>query len=108
MNIEFHIPAGETQEWLVEHIEKKLTELHHEYEHISRAEVYFRKNPQAFDGEYVCEIDLTIFGSSIAVKQSAESFVRASSEVITELEKRVGEQIRKDGDTPDIISSVDV
>jgi hypothetical protein len=63
----------------------------------------------AFDGEYVCEIDLTIFGSSIMVTYSAESFVRSASEAIAELEKQVQIQVHKNIEPPDdLFSSVDV
>jgi ribosome-associated translation inhibitor RaiA len=109
MHIEFHTPAGETQEWLLDHIKQKLTELHHEFDHISRAEVYFRKHPLADDGEYVVEIDLTIFGSSIMVEYTADSFVQSAREAIAELEKRVRDQEHEQKDPPDeIYSSVDV
>ena len=109
MTIEFHTPAREVQEWVIDDIKKKLTEFHKIDKEISRAEVNFRKHPIAFDGEYVCEINLAVFGNSIMVQRTGDSYTEASREVLKELSKIVDEQIQKQKELPDdIYSSVKV
>lgn len=111
MTIEFHAPAGTVNEWVIDDIKKKLTELHKLDKEISRTQVYFRKRPIAFDGDYVCAIELTIYGSSIMVERSADSYRQAASHVIEELGKKVQEQLQKEkqNEPPDeIYSSVEV
>ncbi len=109
MTIEFHTPAREVQEWVIDDIKKKLTEFHHRDKEISRAEVHFRKHPIAFDGDYVCEINLTIFGNSIMVQRSGDSYTQASREVLKELAEIIEDQIQKQKEPPgEIYSSVRV
>ncbi|MFI5195867.1 MAG: hypothetical protein ACHQD8_02140 [Chitinophagales bacterium] len=109
MTIEFHNPADAIPEWIIGDIKKKLTDLHHQDKEISRAQVYFQKQPVAFDGDYVCEIELTIFGSSIMVHRNADSYALASREVLKELSEQVQKQIQKQNELPDeIVSTVDI
>lgn len=109
MTIEFHNPADAVPEWIIDDIKKNLVNLHHKDKEISRAQVYFQKQPIAFDGDYICEIDLTIFGSSIMVHRNADSYAQASREVLKELSEQVQQQIQKQHELPDeIVSTVDV
>lgn len=107
MTIEFHTPApfGEVHEWVIDDVKKKLSAFHHQDKEISRAEVYFTKNPVAFNGDHVCEIELTVFGNSIMVQRNAHSYMQAAKEVLHELAKIVQEQVRKQKDLPDVITS---
>jgi hypothetical protein len=111
MNIKFDVPIGEIQEWVIDDIKKELTELHHKDKEISDAHVIFSYHPVAFDGDYVCEIELTIYGSSIAVRRGAGSYNDAARQVMKELTEKVQEQIQKqqENEPPDeIVSTVDV
>lgn len=109
MRIEFDMPAGESHEWLVNHLKQKLVELYRQDRHISRAGVQFSKNPRDLDNEYSCAIDLTIFGSSISVRSSGESYERSVRDVLDELSKQVDKQVRGLREPPDeMVSSVRV
>jgi len=110
MTIEFHNPAGAVQELVSYKISKKLTELYRLYKKISRAQVYFHRRRTA-DGDYICAIDLTIFGSSMMVERTAKSYDLAAWEVLDDLSKKVQKQLQKEkqNDPPDqIYSSVKV
>jgi len=109
MTIEFLTPIGEVHEWVIDDIKKKLTEFHQRDKDISRAQVYFRKNPKAFDGDFVCEIELTIFGNSVMVQRNADSYLLAEREVMKELPRIVDEQIHQQNEPSDeILSTVKV
>lgn len=95
MTIEFQAPAGAVNEWVIDDIKKKLAEFHRQDKEIGRAQVYFRKRPIAFDGDFTCAIELTVYGSSIMVERSADSYRQAASDVIDELNIKIQEQLQK-------------
>jgi ribosome-associated translation inhibitor RaiA len=108
MNIEFDTPAGERHEGLLDRIKRKLIEFRKQDKQISRAKVRLRKDPSSANN-CSCEIDLTIYGSSISVRSSTTSYERSTKQVMDELTKRVNEQVQKQRDPPDdIYSSVRV
>lgn len=109
MDMEFHTAVGDVKEWVIDHVKQKLIELHHREKEISRAQVYFREESGEKTGNKICEIDLTIFGSSLFVHRKANSYEQAMHEVLTELTERVEEQVRRQNEPPDeITSSVEV
>ncbi len=106
MTIEFHSPAppDEVHEWVIEDIKKKLTELHHLDKEVSWAAVYLTKNTAAFNGNYVCEIELTLFRNCVMVQRNAHSYLEAAKEVIKELTNIVNAQIRKHREMPELVT----
>ena len=105
MNIEFQASQGQVKEWVIDHVREKLMELYHRDKRISRAQVYFREQPDAEGGSKICEIDLSIYGDSLFVRRKAGSFEQASMEVLKELTEKVDEQIRNQGEPPEEITS---
>lgn len=109
MTIEFHMPAGEVPEWLVNNLKEKLAELHRQDKAIGRAEVYFRKSCDASGDSFSCAVELAIFGSSIMVEKTAHSYPHAVAELIKELQIRVRHDIDEQRQPPDEVkSTVDV
>jgi putative sigma-54 modulation protein len=106
MHIEFHTPAGEIKEWLIEHLKEQLVQFHHYEPAISRAQVYFRHSE--VDGK-ICEIDIPIFGSSIFIHRVSSSYEQSMREVLQELKIMVIERYESRKDLPDeVISSIEV
>jgi len=111
LRIEFHNPAGSVNEWVIHDIEQKLMEFHRRDNEISGVQVFFRTRPVAFDGDYICAMEATIFGSSIMVERNAESYQAAAGLVLEELGMKIDEQVQrqKRNEPPDeIYSSVRV
>ncbi|MDP4252260.1 MAG: hypothetical protein Q8918_19350 [Bacteroidota bacterium] len=105
MNIEFQTPSqGLVKEWILKSIRDKLVEFHQRDKEISKATVCFKEQAGLKTGEFVCEILLTIFGDSLFVHRSADSFEQAARLVLTELSEKV-DKIIKQRETPDEITS---
>ena len=98
MNIEFHMPHGRVAEKVVKSVRDNLIKLYR------RAEVYFKEQGRTERNKF-CEIDLTIFGSSLSVQRSAPSFQQATAKTLKAVTDKVNEQIEKLNQPPDIITS---
>lgn len=106
MHIEFHTPAGEIKEWLIEHFKEQLVQFHHYEPAISRAQVYFKHSDQ--DGK-ICEVDIPIFGNSIFIHRVSSSYEQAMQEVLQELRLKVKERYESRKELPDeVTSSVEI
>ena len=109
MIIEFQAPAGAIQEWVIDDLKKKIIEFHHMDKDITYAQVFFRRQPIAFDGDYVCEIELTTYGGSIMVQRNGVNYVQAAKEVIKELTEKVQKRVLQHRELPDeVLSTVAV
>lgn len=109
MNIEFHNPKNDVREWVIGYAKDKLVELHKRDKEISRAQVYFKRKNTAQPDDKVCEIDLTIYGDSLFIHCSANSYEQAVRHAIQELTQKVDEQISKHSEPPDeLTSTIDV
>ncbi|MDP4261379.1 MAG: HPF/RaiA family ribosome-associated protein [Bacteroidota bacterium] len=104
MNIGFHAPQGEVKEWVIDHVRQKLMDLYHQDKGITKAQVYFREQPDD-ERNKICEIELMIYGDPLFVHRKAPSFEQASNEVLAELAEKVDEQIRNQGEPPEEITS---
>lgn len=104
MNIEFHMPHGRVAEKIINAVRDKLISLYRSYKVISRAEVYFKEQGRT-DRNKFCEIDLTIYGSSLSVQRSAGSFEQATGKTLKAIAEKVNEQISRLHEPPDIITS---
>ena len=108
MNIEFHEQQGLVKPWILDYMRNQLIELHHIYPDLHRAQVYFKTGGKA-QREKVCEIDIPIFGSSIYLHRSADSFEKAGRDVIHELKEIVEDRASRKNELPDtIISSIEI
>ncbi|HVX27215.1 MAG TPA: HPF/RaiA family ribosome-associated protein [Parafilimonas sp.] len=105
MTIEFHAPYHKIKEQVIEHVKKKLLELHHCNKQIVRAEVYFKENAEAKDGAKICEIELTVYGDSLFVRRHANNFKQAAKEAIEALRTEVNKQIKQQTQPPDTVTS---
>jgi len=110
MIIEIDTPIDEIREPIIKDLKKELTRLHHEYKGISRATVHFRKEEmKPFLWEYICEIDLAIFGNSIIVSRKTGNWDAAAKEAILAVTNKINELARKENQPPDEeISTVNV
>jgi ribosome-associated translation inhibitor RaiA len=97
--------VGEVEETVIDELKRKLMELHKADKEIARAHVQLKHSPGSFNGQYVCEVDLTIFGSSIMVAAGGSNYLSASRKVLDEVTRQVQEQIRRQNDPPDIMVS---
>ena len=105
MNIEFHEPQGKVKVFVTDYLRDRLIALHRKDKEISRAQVYFRVQPDTSPDDKVCEIDLTIYGDSLFVHRSASSFEHAMRETLEELEKKIDEQLSRQNEPPDELTS---
>ncbi len=104
MNIEFHMPHGRVTEKIVKSVRDNLIKMYRSYKNISRAEVYFKEQGRTERNKF-CEIDLTIYGSSVSVQRSAVSFQQATAKTLKAIADKVNEQIDRLNQPPDIITS---
>lgn len=105
MTIEFHLPYQKVKEWVTDYVRTKLTDFHHLNETISRAEVFFKEEPAATSGTKKCEIELTVYGDSLFVSRSGESFEQASRDAIEALAVEVEKQANQNTEPPDTVTS---
>ena len=105
MTIEFHTPHGAISEDIISYIKDNLMSCYHRDPEISRAEVYFRKNHNDDGNTAVCEVDLTVYGSSLMVYRTSDNFRKAAEEVVKEVNVRVDEWISQQKDPPDSITT---
>lgn len=106
MNIEFHTPFKKVSEKLINKARKEIMEMVHLNKKISRAEVFLREEENAnYSDNKVCEIRLSIYGDNLFVHTRAENFEKAVKLAINDLMKIVKQQVSKQKETPDKITS---
>ena len=110
MDIEFHTASGKVSEGLVRKIRNEMLNLSHLNKEISRAEIVLKEdttiNPPK---NKVCEIRLTVYGDDLLSHSRTESFNNSTTGAIKELRKLVRQQVKKQQEPPDeITSTVDV
>lgn len=104
LNIEFHHPQGRVEESDLNMIRDGLMELRQQFKDISRAHVHLKDSGEN-NNEKICEIDLTIYGSSIFLKRSAGTYLEAAKEVLGGLREKIAEQVKSRNEPPDEITS---
>lgn len=106
MTIEFHTPHGKISEKLVNNIRNKMLELSHINKEISRAEIILKEDETIIPAENkVCEIRLTVYGDDLLAHARTENFEQSAKEVIRELKKMVKQQVKKQKEPPDEMTS---
>ncbi len=106
MTIEFHTAYGKVSEKLVSDMRNEILELSHIYKDISRAEVLLKEDETIIPAENkICEIRLTVYGDDLLVHTRTENFKKSAKEAIKELRKMVKQQVKKQKDPPDEMTS---
>jgi putative sigma-54 modulation protein len=102
MIIEIDTPKGVVPESLISEIKSGLTKLHHQFSDISRATVHFREETfRPLLKNYICEIDVVIFGNSFAINRKSDSFEQSANEAMNEVSQKVNELVQKQNEPPD-------
>jgi ribosome-associated translation inhibitor RaiA len=102
MIIEIDTPKDVVPEILINKIKSGLTKLHHQFIDISRVTVHFREETyHPLLKNYICEIDVTIFGNSFAIIRKSDSFETSANEVMKEVSQKVNELVQKQNEPPD-------
>ena len=110
MDLEFHTASGKVSESLVSKIRNEMLKLSHINKEISRAEIVLKED-ETFSSpdNKVCEIRLTVYGDDLLSHSRTEDFNKSAREVMKELKKLVMQQVKKQQEPPDeITSTVDV
>ena len=106
MTIEFQTDYGKVPEKLVSDMRNEILELSHIYKDISRAEVLLKEDETIIPAENkICEIRLTVYGDDLLVHTRTENFKKSAKEAIKELRKMVKQQVKKQKDPPDEMTS---
>lgn len=104
MNIEFQIVQGGVQKGFLNAVRDKLLTLHRKDKEIAKAQVIFREKPEEEDSK-ICEVELLIYGGSLYVHRRADSYERAFGEVLEVLADTIEDQLRKQNEPPDEITT---
>ena len=106
MTIEFQTAYGKVPEILVNDIKNEILKLSHINKDISRVEVLLKEDETISPGDNkVCEIRLTVYGDDLLVHTRTENFKKSAKEAIKELRKMVKQQVKKQKDPPDEMTS---
>ena len=110
MDIEFHTASGKVSEALVNKIRNEMLKLSHINREISRAEIILKEDGTFISPENkVCEIRLSVYGDDLLSHSRTESFNQSAKESMKELKKLVMQQVKKQQEPPDeVTSTVDV
>jgi ribosome-associated translation inhibitor RaiA len=110
MDIEFHTASGKVPETLVSKVRNEMLKLSHLNKEISRAEIVVKEETTIIPPENkVCEIRLTVYGDDLLSHSRTDSFNKSANECIKELRRLVRQQVKKQQEPPDeITSTVDV
>lgn len=102
MIIEIHAPQGEVPEKLTDEIKSGLTKIHQQYVDISRVTVHFREETyHPFLKNYICEIDVTIFGNSFAISRKSDSFEESAGAVMKVVSEKINELANQQSEPPE-------
>jgi putative sigma-54 modulation protein len=87
MTIEIHSPNLQVNERTIDAIKKKVLNLSHLGEKISRAEIFLTEDAPSAKEDKICKIRLSIFGDDLFVSKNADSFGKAAMAAIRVLKK---------------------
>lgn len=85
MTIEFYTPQGEVPEHVISFIKDQLMAFYHRDNQIDDAEVVLRHQYISDGIDHVCEITLHLYGESLMVHRSGNSYLDTAREVINEI-----------------------
>ncbi|HET9746270.1 MAG TPA: hypothetical protein VFP97_11195 [Chitinophagaceae bacterium] len=101
MTIEFYNPQGEVPEYVISFIKEKLMEFYHRDNQIDDAEVVLRHQHISAGVDYVCEMTLNLYGESLMVHRSGNSYLQTAREVINEIAIQVESFYQRRKDLPE-------
>lgn len=101
MEIEIRAPQGQVKEWLITFLKSELFHLYRRDKELLRAVVHLKELHIGAAVERCCTVDLMIYGNSIFVKRTAESYDRVIRDVLKELGRLVDEHLKARNEPPD-------
>lgn len=105
-DIEFNIAFGKVSEDIIDEVRKEILSLSHINREISRAEVVMKEDETSNAAENkICEIRLTVYGDDLLSHSRTDSFRKSANESVKELKILVKEQVRRQQEPPDEITS---
>ena len=109
MTIEIHAPYLQVKKKTIASIEKKVMELSHLGEKISRAEIFLTEDVSLGKEDKICKIRLSIFGDDLFVSKKADSFGKAATVAIRVLKKGLKKKQEVSNELPEeVTSTVDI
>jgi putative sigma-54 modulation protein len=106
MDLEFHTVYEKVSEDLVRTIRNEMLKLSHINKDISRAEIVLKEDETIIPAENkVCEIRLTVYGDNLFSHSRTGNFEKSAKAVIKELKKMVKQQVRRNQEPPDEMTS---
>src|SRR6188474_1757539 len=109
MTIEIHSPNLRVSEKTIGAIEKKILELSHFGEKVSRAEVFLSEDMALSKDNKQCKIRLSIFGDDLFVHKNANNFQAAAFATIKVLKRNLKKKQEQHNQVPEeITTTVDV
>lgn len=105
MTIEIHSPPLKVSEKTLDFIKKKVTDLSHAGENISRAEIFLIEENVPGTKTEGCKIRLDIFGDTLFVHQTANTFEKAARSAIKILRGMLKKRFEARGLPPDKITT---
>lgn len=109
MTIEIHSPNLQVNERTIDAIKKKVLNLSHLGEKISRAEIFLTEDAALPREDKICKIRLSIFGDDLFVSKNAESFGNAATAAIRALKKGLKKKQELRNEPPEeVTSTVDI
>nr|WP_298993083.1 ribosome-associated translation inhibitor RaiA [uncultured Polaribacter sp.] len=90
MEIVFEYHDVESSKRLEDFVKEKLEALHHKYEMIVRADIFFKtENTSSDETGKICNIRLSVPGPRLFAEASHDNFMKSISESINDLEKQL-------------------
>ncbi|HET6766427.1 MAG TPA: HPF/RaiA family ribosome-associated protein [Chitinophagaceae bacterium] len=109
MTIEIHSPNLRLNERTLHAIRKKVLNLSHLGEKVSRAEIFLTEDAALAKENKICKIRLSIFGNDLFVSKNADSFGTAATTAIRALKKGLKKKQELRNEPPEeITSTVDI
>ena len=106
MTIEFHTPNCKVSEKLINNTRNKMLKLSHINKEVSRAEIILKEDETFIPAENkVCEIRLTVYGNDLLARARTDDFETSAKEVVRKLNKMVKQQVKKQNEPPDELTS---
>ena len=109
MTIEIYSPNLKPNETVLGSVKKRLMNLSHLGEHISRVEIFFSEENSSTRENKNCKVRLSMVNDMLFVHKTSESFDKAATAVIRVLKRRLKEK-REERNLPadEVITTVDV
>lgn len=80
---------------LSEIVTRKLEKLHHKYDFIIRADVFFKLGNGSDGNDKICEIEISAPGPRIFAKSNENNFEKAAANTISDLERQLRKRKEK-------------